>query len=498
MCALLFVSLLCCLTVLGTAPAQAAHHRSHAHHHYTYDPLVPGKDARLIVDGFSGKVLYSQNASDIRHPASLTKLMTLYLLFEALKQHRISMDTPLTFSRHAASQSAVNMNASAGMKMDVRTAINAVVVRSANDVAVLIAEALGGTEGHFATMMNAKARELGMTHTFYHNASGLPDNRQVTTAHDLALLARHISLDFPQYFPFFAHEQFSYYGHTYHGHDNLLGHYPGADGMKTGFVNMSGFNLVSSVTRGHTHLIGVVMGGRTAADRDKEMMRLMDVAFADIREQPSLVAHSAIPWHQSGVAMASAESESAPAPQAHGLWRVEGDGSVTPVERPGQHTAAASGRTVGDLIAASSSRTTAREDLPTPSARPTPAVLPRQRPSRSRVTKVAMNTPVPARRSVSEKVQPDVVSGTTEMHDWTIQIGAFNDLSQARTHLNSYLRKSRDVLGQAQKIIVPYQSEDGRWLYRARFGPFVERQARQICKTLTRRGETCFAATATR
>ena len=186
--------------------------------------------------------------------------MTLYLLFEALKSGKVTMQTPMAVSWHASVQKPTKLNLRPGQTIDVDTAIRAIVIRSANDVAVVIAEALGGTESHFAEMMTDKARQLGMKETNYHNASGLPDPLQITTASDLAVLARHLAYDFPQYFSYFGLSGFNYKGAWYPTHDNLIGRYQGADGIKTGYTGASGFNLVSSVTRGTTHVIGVVMG----------------------------------------------------------------------------------------------------------------------------------------------------------------------------------------------------------------------------------------------
>ena len=263
---------------------------------------VTGRDAALVVDGKSGEVLYERNAAAERHPASLTKMMTLYLLFEALKAHQLSLQSQITISRHAAAQLKVNLALSPGMTMSVETAIKAVIVRSANDVAVAIAEAVGGTEGHFAQMMTAKARALGMRNTFYHNASGLPDALQVTTASDLATLARHLAYDFPQYYPYFATPSFGYHGATYYTHDNLLWRFQGTDGIKTGYTNASGFNLVSSVVRDGAHVIAVVMGGNTARQRDDEMVRLLATTFVRVKANPTLISHDGVPWKSASTA----------------------------------------------------------------------------------------------------------------------------------------------------------------------------------------------------
>jgi D-alanyl-D-alanine carboxypeptidase len=259
-------------------------------------PTDPTKDAELIIDGRTGRVLYGRNADVQRHPASLTKMMTLYLLFDALKKGHISFTSPVYISRHAAMQKPTKLGMRPGDSLPVDMAIRAAVVLSANDIAVAIAETLGGTESHFAELMTAKARELGMRNTFYHNASGLPDDRQITTASDLGVLAHHLAYDFPQYYGYFALEGFTFRGRPHLGHDNLLGRYEGADGIKTGYTNASGFNLVSSVVRNGVHIIGVVMGGYSARRRDMEMVRLLDWSFATVNARPALVAHADAPW----------------------------------------------------------------------------------------------------------------------------------------------------------------------------------------------------------
>jgi D-alanyl-D-alanine carboxypeptidase len=266
------------LAIAFATPADARRHRAVVVHPHgrvatSSTPTDPSKDAALIIDGTSGKVLYARNQLEERHPASLTKMMTLYMLFDAIKKGQISLNSTIPISAHAASQKPTNLHLRSGDEINVDLAIKAIVVRSANDVAAAIAEALGGTEGHFAEMMTAKARALGMRNTFYHNASGLPDDLQITTAADLATLARHLAYDFPQYYHYFSTPSFSFRGTEYPTHDNLIGRYRGTDGIKTGYTGASGFNLVSSVVRDNAHIIGVVMGGRTAIKRDREMIR---------------------------------------------------------------------------------------------------------------------------------------------------------------------------------------------------------------------------------
>jgi D-alanyl-D-alanine carboxypeptidase len=262
------------LALVGTVEPAIAHIRR---------PLLltdPTRDAALVMDAVSGKVIYARNEVAIRHPASLTKMMTLYLLFEALNQKKLSLQSALAVSPNAAAQPRAHLRLKAGQTITVDAAIRAIVVCSANDAAVTIAEAVGGTEPHFTELMNAKARVLGMPHTFYHNASGLPDDLQLTSAADLAILARHLVYDFPQYFPYFRTPSFSWRGMDFNNHDMLIGNYPGADGIKTGYVDASGYNLVTTAMRGRTRLIAVVLGGITAARRDRAMEELLDGAFA--------------------------------------------------------------------------------------------------------------------------------------------------------------------------------------------------------------------------
>ena len=242
----------------------------------------PDLDAALVVEAASGKVIYARNAAATRHPASLTKLMTLYLLFEALRAKKLMLQTEIPVSAYAASQPRAHLRLKPGWTITVESAIKAMIIQSANDVAVAVAEAVGGNEGVFVVLMNAKARAFGMNDTFYNNASGLPDDEQITTAADLVILARHLIHDFPQYFPYFATRSMSWRGGEINTHDNLIGDYPGVDGMKTGYIDDSGYSVLTTALRGKTRLIAVVMGGLTPERRDEAMTRLLDDAFAQI------------------------------------------------------------------------------------------------------------------------------------------------------------------------------------------------------------------------
>lgn len=246
--------------------------------------IQPSADryAALVVNAATGQVLYEVSAGATRHPASLTKMMTLYLLFDALKRGKVTMDTLMPVSEKAARAAPTNINLTEGDRITVRTAIESLVVRSANDSAMVVAEAIGGSQDSFAELMNRKARQLGMANTKFYNPSGLPDARQITTAYDMARLGIALRRDFPEYYRYFSLRDFTFRGQQYTGHNRLLGRYPGADGIKTGFIGMSGFNLVTSVRRGNTRLVGVILGGNTAAWRDRQMMDMLDRTFASL------------------------------------------------------------------------------------------------------------------------------------------------------------------------------------------------------------------------
>src|SRR6185503_18898359 len=242
-------------------------------------PTQPGKDAAIVVDGASGHIIFSRNADEPRFPASLTKMMTLYVLFEALDKGSIKLDTQLSTSTYASGVYPTKLGLKPGETISVELAIKAVAVLSANDAAVVVAEGLSGSEGRFAERMTAKARALGMTGTTFQNASGLPNPGQVTTATDMAMLGRHLAYDYPQYYHYFATTSFSHRGRTYNTHDHLLAGFAGTDGIKTGYTRASGFNLVTSVVRNDRHLVGVVMGGISVPSRDREMMRILADGF---------------------------------------------------------------------------------------------------------------------------------------------------------------------------------------------------------------------------
>lgn len=268
------VCLLCCFSLLDFAAAASA------------------ERASLVADLDSGVVLHAQDARLPSYPASLTKLMTIYLMLEALESDQISLQESLTVSAEAARQPPVTLGLEPGSTITVEQVLLALVVQSANDAAAVAAESLSGDEASFAEMMNTKAGELGMVDSVFRNASGLPNAEQVTTARDMAILARALKQRFPQYFPLFSRRAFRYNGRTFHTHNGFLDAYRGASGIKTGFTCNAGYNLVSAAERDGRRLVGVVLGAHNAEERDARMAKLLDHAFSqkDLADEPLTLA----------------------------------------------------------------------------------------------------------------------------------------------------------------------------------------------------------------
>jgi D-alanyl-D-alanine carboxypeptidase len=240
----------------------------------------------IVVDAATGKVLEQANPDALRHPASLTKLMTLYLTFEALRDRRITLNQLVPVSEHAASMEPTKLGLVPGMQVTVQQAILGLVTKSANDAAAALGELLGGSEDRFAEMMTLRARAMGMTHTTFTNASGLPDPDQWTTARDLATLGRRLVTDFPGDYHYFSTPSFMFRRQLIANHDNLLKYYPGVDGMKTGYTDASGHNLETSAVRGGIRLIGVVLGAASNGERDAHMVALLNQGFDEMGVSP--------------------------------------------------------------------------------------------------------------------------------------------------------------------------------------------------------------------
>lgn len=242
-------------------------------------PSVKERYAAIVVDGNTGRVLHSESPDGLRYPASLTKMMTLYMTFDALDSQKLALDDKIAFSEHAAGQPPSKIGLKPGQSITVHDAIMILATKSANDVAAALAEALGGSEWQFARKMTEKARSLGMRQTTFRNASGLPDAEQVTTARDMAILSMALYDNFPHYAHVFQAQQFRLHGVAYRNHNKLLGNYEGMVGIKTGYIRASGFNLAAAVRRNGHRLFAVVFGGRTGQSRDTRMRQILDSAF---------------------------------------------------------------------------------------------------------------------------------------------------------------------------------------------------------------------------
>ena len=438
----------------GAGQAEAARHIGHHIRHriaaFAHGPVRES----IVIDAQTGQILSENNPDALTYPASLTKLMTLYLTFQALDSGRLRLDTRLPVSAWAAGQSPTKLGLRPGDTISVRSLILGIVTRSANDAAVVLAEGLGGSEPAFADQMNAEAQRLGMTRTVFRNASGLPNPEQHTTARDMARLALALQRDFPREYGFFATKEFDFRGTEILGHDHLLNWYPGADGMKTGFTDASGFNLVTSAVRNGHRLIGVVLGGTSWASRDREMAALLDQGFAEL-------------------------AGAAPA-----IARVETPVAVPPHPTPIPAVAHVAALPVAPVQRAVATRVVAR-DVPAK-----PAMHPAARPVahfspviRARATAVRRPEPIPATRLAHAR--PVAVA------DWSIQLGAFRNVSAARgaARIAGGLRL---VHGKPLEILPPARGAKARVrFYRARLLRFTARDAALACAALHRKRITC-------
>ena len=485
--------------LVAGAPAEAHHYRhrsysaraTHASHYPRYAarahaphvrravaPIAPSPSfSAIVVDANSGQTLYSVSEDGLRHPASITKVMTLYLLFEALDRGSITLQTPISISEHAAAQEPSKLGLSPGETISVENAIKAVVTRSANDVAVAIAEAIGQTEDNFADMMTRKARALGMSRTLYRNASGLPNDEQVTTARDLTILGRSLEEQFPRYFHYFSTAEFNYGGKVIGNHNHLLGRVDGVDGIKTGYTQASGFNLLTSVHRDGRSLIAVVMGGRSAAGRD----RIMENLIADHLSEAS-TAHTANMIAEAAPAAEATDERLEPpahlrhpaAPQHAPVQAAEsgieeGDTAAGDDEAPAAQTTVARTSTMAyapeaeqaaadpGLAKGADGRPAAKARRPARTQKTSAAAAPPEKPA-DRETDRRLKHQTTAGRSVSlasakpeASGQPHKRGGATVTTGWTIQIGATDDpakanalLVRARQH-----NRSNSRLGQA-------------------------------------------------
>ena len=408
----------------------------------TASPADARRYAAIVIDADTGQVLHAANPDRQAYPASMTKMMTLYMLFEAMEQGRYSLNSKLPVSSRAAGMPPSKLGLPAGSSITVENAIKALVTKSANDVAVVVAEAVAGTEYKFGLRATEKARELGMHRTVFRNASGLPDSRQLSTARDMARLSQALMNQFPQYYHYFSLKSFRYNGRTYKNHNKLIDSYPGVDGLKTGYIRASGFNLAASAKRNGRRIIAVVYGGKTSNSRNAHMVELLNRGFSSL-----------------------------PVAKV-----VKPDGP--PPEKP-------------VFIARLSSQTAAlgASDLSQPAPEDSAS---------SAIPAVVVNGEI-----ILPPLRPDEVIGEgdagielSESHG--IQVGAFSDPVRAQRAAKDAINAVPAYLvGQAIRISqVPGQ--DGGPLYRARLIGLEETEAEEVCKLLRQQQRACLVVKADR
>ena len=519
--------------------------RGHRHKSQAAESYQPSYSS-IVVDINSGEVMQASNADAPRHPASLTKIMTLYMLFERLEQGKIKLQTELPVSAHAAVQAPSKLGLKPGETIRVETAIRAIVTKSANDVAVIVAEALGGDEPSFAKLMSAKARALGMTQTTYRNASGLPDEEQITTARDQALLGRAIQDRFPSYYHYFATRTFDYRGKSIRNHNHLLGVVDGVDGIKTGYIRDSGFNIVTSIRRANRHLVAVVFGGRSADARDARVRSLIEnnINIASIKRTAPPVLEG---WETAQVRKDGKETKDEDRP---GSARVrvasvapsvpEGPppGSTDPIKPTAVKTVVVHPATMytaslsplpsdnrqlvpAPVVSNAASVTnisTVRSEPPlapapvaaAPSAPPaaSAAKLPASTIPPPPISQVAAPTPVPPLPTSQPPTQQSPAKVASLENDapapaaaaapvakartgWLIQVGALPDEKEARQRLEDAQSKAKALLGRADPFTERTEKGD-KVLYRARFAGLEKNQAEAACKHLKRSDIPCM------
>ena len=479
--------------------------------------------ADIVVDANTGAILHSSNPDAPRHPASLTKIMTLYMLFDRLEAGKITFKTELPVSAHAASQAPSKLGLKPGQSITVEEAIKATVTKSANDVAAVIAEALGGDEDTFSRLMTAKARSLGMQNTVYKNASGLPNEAQITTARDQALLGRAIQDHFPQYYGYFSTTRFSFRGKSISGHNRLVGRVEGVDGIKTGYTNASGFNLVTSMKRSGRHVVAVVLGGRSASSRDAKMRDLVTdyVKVASTRTTTPVLAQAtpAAPKRNLVQRIAAAvitPARAEPAPEA-ALTRSR----PTPAASIPVQLAAASFETLPAASPPAAAVPGSSQPLE-PIAVRTLSVKPGVSVSLAAPTATAIIAPPAANRPELAFADPDrdrhpgmLGTMTTRTASampmqpahrepavnlprppqgpvWVIQVGAFDKEDEAKLRLNAAQERAKSLLGEADGFTERVVRGD-KTLYRARFAGFDREQAEAACQHLKKNEIACMA-----
>jgi D-alanyl-D-alanine carboxypeptidase len=509
------------LTAVASDPAEARWRRGKRHHGHVaraaaYNPPY----ADIVVDANSGQVLHNTNADSLRHPASLTKIMTLYLLFEQLEAGKLRLDSRLEVSDHASQQAPSKLGLAPGQTIAVEDAIRALVTKSANDVAVVIAEAIGGDEDTFARMMTRKARALGMARTVYANASGLPDPDQLTTARDQATLGRAIQDRFPHEYRYFSTPSFDYRGYAIRNHNKLLGRVQGVDGIKTGYTRDSGFNLVTSLRRGPRHIVAVVLGGTSGAARDARMRGLIEQEIASASAQrtvakiaestdvAAIAAKPAAPQVQPRFARADAMppvaantiSEGDPSPAAQPVAQAAAPlvPALSHQPRPGTAEPINPVKVKTITVKAGNMQTAMVVPMsPSPTAMVAPPHFAKSAPAPAMVAPAAPEAQ-PAVYEVASANSVPVTTASTMPRPahprgpWIIQVGAFPKETEAKDRLREAQSLAKGLLAKADPF-TERVTRGAQELYRARFAGFDQSTAEAACKYFKRNEIACMA-----
>lgn len=425
------------------------------------------KYAAFIMEAETGLVLHQYNADKSLHPASLTKMMTLLMLFDAIDHGEINLHDQIYISKHAASMIPSKIGLAPGSTISVKDAIHALAVKSANDIAVAVAEKLGKSEYNFAMMMTKKARSLGMSKTRFMNASGLHNKYQVSTARDMAKLSQVLVNRYKKHYHYFSLHSFTYQGTTYTGHNKLMKTYPGMDGLKTGYINASGFNLASSAVQDGFRLVGVVFGGKTSRTRNAQMEKLLDQGFAKL-ESTTLIAENAVPIPQrKPTAYTQHASAAVPinnsARNTSSRWSVLNSQSQNNMFNrmigQGDYDITVRNRIETGLIAISSHLGEAIPDY---------------------IFGEAANAPFGAENKTSElaKMHPTARTGS-----WAIQVGAFVSRESAYQAISNGKSQLPGYLDHGHSIIAPLQTKEG-WVFRGRLHGYSKEAAHDACRII--------------
>ncbi|MGX9575478.1 D-alanyl-D-alanine carboxypeptidase [Mesorhizobium sp. f-mel] len=432
---------------------------------------MAARSAAIVIDAKTGKVLYSSNADGRRYPASLTKMMTLYLAFEAMANGKISKNSRVVFSANAAAEPPTKLGVGRGGAITVETAILSMVTKSANDSATALGELLGGNEANFAHMMTAKARALGMKGTVFRNAHGLPNPGQFTTARDMAVLGIALREHFPQYYGYFSQRSFLYGRRRINGHNRLLGRIKGVDGIKTGYTRASGYNLVSSVDDGDRRIVAVVIGGKSGGSRDNQMAALIKTYMpkASSRGSGMLVAKAGSGNPISALAKVFLPKRDAP----------------TPDSRPDDD--APDDDTIASLV----------EETDPAVEEATPVVQTRPVSQTKKVDTVAAATAddVATARVAAAYAEPaavDPVNTASVPSGWAVQVASSPKQSEAQALLDETSKQAPSILADATGFTVAFE-KDGVTYYRARFGFGSKTAAWKACNALKKKKIECYA-----